>query len=590
MHEYKNPKQLAISDSASFAKSFYQKLDLVADGFWHDLEILHTSDAHALENFGRVYALLQKLHGLKLSTINDQILFRATNRVLAGVLILDKALSIHTERESDMQEMERLLLEMDEAGFLDGIGSLVWRLRQVQFYIRKTSGFLKALLSSDMSLPPGQLAQDSLDSAPSSSEQNQLSQDSVPSIFEQKKVSQDSRPSPIEQSKVSEESVSSPSQQQGEVPQAPDQSEDALSQMREDAEDDEDLDEDEEDDVRRSERMSAESKPKSNVSEEVNADLEQEATILGPKEQFSALKDAVTHLMIIVGQLMLEIAEPARRGQFLGDDVLDAGDRTAVQLENLGAVAQIGKKAIMEMVGGNASDKLLTEVPKLADALHGLIRRMRKKPAFMKGIIYVEISRLNVHMRTMRWIEQNGGWVELNLPRNAGSSSFFTVDSVAIATENAFGLDPPSARLVSVELFSALQNWDSAVPEDCRWTGWTEWSMCSVTCGSGGFRYKRRICLSMNGVLCEGVGSEEALCAANFSCELYLPVICPEDEQEVNITEPVSTEALVPSTYRYWYTSVCVHLPACMHVGMYVVLFSLYCVPVRGHFMLRQAQ
>lgn len=421
MHVDKNPKYSAFAKAVLFAKAFFQRLDLVADAFWNDLEILHRKDQEALENFARVYAILQKIQKIRLNA-KDQLLFRAFARVLSGVLAMEKTLDAHMPRETDLQEMERILIELDETGFFEGIGSLIWRLRQVQFYTQKTSVFLKTLLNTNLESPES-------------------------------------------------------------------------------------------------------------------------------RRQFRALQDTIIHIMGIVGELMLELAAPARHGVFIGDDVLDAGDNAADQLENLGTVAQIGKTTLTEAVGGVFSERLLTQVPQLAIAMHNLIRRLRRKPEFMKGIIYVNISALNVHLRTMRWVEQNGGWVELDLPRKNGSSSFFTVDSVSIATENAFGLDPPMARLVSEELFSVLKDWDPAAPEECRWTKWANWSGCSITCGAGGLRYKRRMCLSMDGIICEGKDAEESVCAGNVSCEPYIPVVCP-DEPVPEISQSMPANASLPNMYR----------------------------------------
>lgn len=52
-------------------------------------------------------------------------------------------------------------------------------------------------------------------------------------------------------------------------------------------------------------------------------------------------------------------------------------------------------------------------------------------------------------------------------------------------------------------------------PPACSWTLWTAWSECSVTCGSGGVRYRTHECTCAQ---CSGPASEQQLCNGPYQC------------------------------------------------------------------------
>lgn len=54
--------------------------------------------------------------------------------------------------------------------------------------------------------------------------------------------------------------------------------------------------------------------------------------------------------------------------------------------------------------------------------------------------------------------------------------------------------------------------------EDAQWTTWGKWGGCSVTCGTTGYRLRRRLCVASVGKNCFGSTKEKMPCETIVAC------------------------------------------------------------------------
>lgn len=293
-------------------------------------------------------------------------------------------------------------------------------------------------------------------------------------------------------------------------------------------------------------------------------------------------------------------------GLGVDDDVLDSGYGLSGQLTSLEGSILSRRDEIVKAVNGTDIVSGLLVVSKVIDPLRKVVERLSrfsKRPPttvtspgaatvamgtakarkdMTSGTVYVARLNDSVRLSMAPW-DLATGIAELELPlasfvtslhnttrigtgsrryyvSSRGRSNFSATQlggSMSLAAYETFGMDVELAKAVIDTVYgfatgrgkngtAVVASGKSGSDDDgrFRWTQWSVWTACSVSCGVGGYQSRARVCVSLDGTNCPGVRREERICTSPYSCELFIPVICP-DLRVDNVTK-----------VRYWRNQV----------------------------------
>lgn len=293
-------------------------------------------------------------------------------------------------------------------------------------------------------------------------------------------------------------------------------------------------------------------------------------------------------------------------GLGVDDDVLDSGYGLSGQLTSLEGSILSRRDEILKSVNGTGIVSGLLVVSKVIDPLRKVVERLSrfsKRPPttvtspwatvalgtakvrkdMTSGTVYVDRLNGSVRLSMAPW-DLATGIAELELPlasfvtslhnmtkigtgsrryivSSRGRSNFSATllgGSMSLAAYETFGMDVELAKAVIDTVYgfvmsggkngtAVVASGKSGSDDDgrFRWTQWSVWTACSVSCGVGGYQSRARVCVSLDGNNCQGVRREERICTSPYSCDLFVPVICPDLRVDNNFTK-----------VRYWRNQV----------------------------------